>query len=68
MKTDKIQELINRENERREDAMLDQANEIIRAITSEQGAIERHNQNIADLRKKLTELETTPINPTSIIG
>lgn len=68
MTTQKIQQLIERENERREEDMLHQARQIITAISEEQEMIITHNDNIKALRTKLLSLKTVQLDSGVITG
>lgn len=68
MTTDKIQHLINTENEEREEQMLRQARNIIREISHEQQKILDANKRVEELRAELKSIETSTIDATSIIG
>jgi len=68
MNADKITKLIERENENREEAALEQARRIIKQISDNQARIAVLNKDNDELRGELKALEHEPLNPVQILG
>ena len=68
MQTDKINQLVQRQNERREEETLHAAEQIIEKIVEFQKQKARADQCISELRDELKALEATTINANDIVG
>lgn len=68
MKTDTLQKLIARQNERLEDNAAAQASEIINKIAELQQAKLDADKEIEELRMELKSIQVNQIDATSILG
>lgn len=68
MTPEKVQRIIEAENEVREDQLVRTAHAIIHRIVEEQKNITSCEERLAYLRKELTELEVQPLGVSQILG
>lgn len=68
METDKLRKIIADKNERKEQDALRTAETIIEAIVRQQANILASQENIAELRKELAQLEVVQLDPSIVLG
>lgn len=68
MEVSKLNTIIIRQNERRERHALDEAENLIEQIACKQQGIIKTQAEIADLRKRLNDLQVEQLDATSILG
>ncbi len=68
MDSTKLQSIIDRKNDHLERKALDEASDIIESIASKQSLITRTQEEIAELRTRLTTLEIKQLDSAAILG
>lgn len=68
MTQEKLKQIIDRENESLEHEAIDNATDIIRAISSKTAQIAQLQRDIVELQADLKKIEITQIDPLKILG
>ena len=68
MDSNKLQQIIDTKNERREREVVRTAEDLIESIITEQRTIEASKERIDKMRAELKALEVTPLNHEAILG